>query len=41
MRENIEVSKSIEAKVRDAFEKGESLEATKADPEENEEPTEE
>jgi recombination protein RecA len=41
LRENPDVSKEIENKVRVAFESGASIEMTKTDPEENEEPSEE
>ncbi len=41
LRENPAVSKEIENKIRVAFESGASIEMTKADPEENEEPSEE
>ncbi len=41
LRENKEVANEIEAKIREAFDRGESIEMTKTDPEENEEPSEE
>jgi recombination protein RecA len=40
LRENPESSKKLEDEIRAAFERGESIEITKPDPEENEAPTE-
>jgi recombination protein RecA len=41
LRENKEVASEVESKIREAFDRGESIEMTKTDPEENEEPGEE
>ena len=40
LNQNKEISKKLESEIREAFERGESVEITKADPEENEAPEE-